>query len=1725
MRRIEITPHSPSHGLARAVLCACVLLVAMCGTAAAWLDGYDYRQPITLTGGASGAQTDFQVLLNVTYNAHMLANFSDLRFTNESDGLIDAWLESNTTDYALVWVEFPTTPADGVDQTYRIYYSGDSAASDWDGDDTFVFFDGFEHIDSPDQHGWSIIAGTPATSTDQSVHGNRSLKVVSTTPDRMCRARSGAQIIEYSFYDPTTSSGGQQYLYFTGAAGTYNTGATIGYNGYGALPDTEYMYHKGGVITNFGTRSVGWHTVKLVYDGTNINIWWDNMHRYVNGGYALGQIFIYSSAADISYYDDFRARKYAANPPTAAFGAEEGGVPSPIDLVNGIYGFLNTSIPANSTIDTYKSAGIVTVESTMDWDAITSGTWDSYLASVQYCYDQNRRAAMRLDLGGDYNSSAYRESVKANITAYLPDLLGDPYQSALQYIVLNLTNASGTDSERAAFVNDVGQNISEQTNNKFKTMILEDLQDADSAYVGTSPIVYKSLSTVPDWIDFEAETLRGNTTLSRVYSGNESFLSSLTDYRDRVLNRMRGTPGAASQYAETYSALVDNGDIVLFNNGSAKVNRTVASASAAYYWAVTNDTLMNLSAGAGTVGFYIPAWSYEYILKESSLDRIIYVSDQLSQLWGGKTTIDEEVAYHDGIMDASYTWGGDNTDIRAEFWDPTFTKENTFMLHYEWINASVIQNYSVYDYIIIADKNANEINNTIARLDYTYGYISVGDYVDTDVWQAGKAAEIDDWCDNFHVNIFLDGIDSATLGSNASSRLKDLADHVHDKNKTVIMNTYTYYQEFATYGDAVMKESCFSRWGGNVNDPTYTWENMTIEKERADYYTSQNIPVLGMSFGALEDYDKMAFDYAAFSVLYGLTGDNSYRYGQPNFQAQKEINVYPLGTMLEPSYTETSDTDWNRLYQAGRVHINPVNHTWWVDDNKVVNALTVDVHFYAGGNWGGGQHVKVFANSNPEYTSTIYYNNGVDPLYTWVWRSCELDKSVYADHGHYYVYMYYRGASGGWNFLGEATQVPAGNVKTWYDTTTQNLPETTTGQTWGTLTPYNWMLNLAVNYTTSEYVDELKDRISQTASTTTAGSTITHTTTISSDRDIDIPVWSAAQNISAFDDAKTYVNDSSGNWVELDVGDIADAGASSLDWNLTTVDGEQYGAVREPRGNDMYLYRFLLPHTSIHTFKTNSSMPIPSDPVNLTNMRGNDWVNHTWQAGSGGTLYLVSGEDYGLFYGFNRTGSTWQGDSAITGGLNDVGYNSAPTAFWMDEIWHLIIGNDAGTFSGYNWTGSAWQSDSGIMSGLGDVGGFSTPTVFQEGGTWYLISGEEDGVFNGYAWDGSTWQSNSGIVGGLSDAGQNSAPTAFEIGAVRHLLTGNDAGTFSGYNWTGSAWQSDSEITGGLSNIGGFSTPTVFEKDGIIYCLIGTSGGVFGGFNWTGSAWQIDSGIVNGLGDIGRYSAPTAFNIDGNATNSYNVRVNGVWHNGTKNTFYTDTYPVHAWQNITIYAYNSRGTGTLSTGSISQNTQILNNPVTITNTSDWGGAMGENVYVDFDATDPDGDNVTFSCNRTDLFTDFSATNGTGNWTAAAGTFAIDFGVSDGYGSTDNYTMAIIANATPPDPVGLANSTGNFWVNHTWAAGSGNTTEYYNVSINSVWHNTTADHFWNDTYTAHRVTGTAGKTRTSMWTTMPLMRTATRRHSPATGLTCSRTFPLLWEQGTGHPPTRIRAYTT
>jgi hypothetical protein len=119
----------------------------------------------------------------------------------------------------------------------------------------------------------------------------------------------------------------------------------------------------------------------------------------------------------------------------------------------------------------------------------------------------------------------------------------------------------------------------------------------------------------------------------------------------------------------------------------------------------------------------------------------------------------------------------------------------------------------------------------------------------------------------------------------------------------------------------------------------------------------------------------------------------------------------------------------------------------------------------------------------------------------------------------------------------------------------------------------------------------------------------------------------------------------------------------------------------------------------------------------------------------------------------------------------------------------------------------------------------------------------------------------------------------------------------------------------------------------------------------------------------------------GNITNSYNVSVNGAWNNTSSVPWRNTSVGAGNWSNLTVFAYNSSGTGSLSATALTNNTQA---PLAI----------------------------------------------------------------------------------PPTPINLANTTGNFWINHTWQAGIGNVTDSFNISQNGTWTNGSYILFKNVTVAPH-----------------------------------------------------------
>lgn len=287
---------------------------------------YTRRAKIPVAGAASGAQTDFQIMLVASWSSAMQDDFDDIRFTEaDMETLIDAWLESkvNSTT-ANIWVEFPTTPADGVEKTEAcMYYGNTGAASGWDGAATFIDF--ISHAPG-NLTEWDATGGTVAATTDHPHTGTYGGKLTGagTSPHLQRNVSAKNTIYEIWIYDDgiTTTNFQNTIRLYDSVNHDPLAGLWMG------TSTTHYIYRaEGGSYTASSVaRSNGWHKIKFVVRDSDTLVYIDDTLLFTENGLDennLSHIRCYGYSAGVGYVDDYIERKYAANPPTAAFGTEE----------------------------------------------------------------------------------------------------------------------------------------------------------------------------------------------------------------------------------------------------------------------------------------------------------------------------------------------------------------------------------------------------------------------------------------------------------------------------------------------------------------------------------------------------------------------------------------------------------------------------------------------------------------------------------------------------------------------------------------------------------------------------------------------------------------------------------------------------------------------------------------------------------------------------------------------------------------------------------------------------------------------------------------------------------------------------------------------------------------------------------------------------------------------------------------------------------------------------------------------------------------------------------------------------------------------------------------------------------------------------------------------------------------------------------------------------------
>lgn len=378
----------------------------------------------------------------------------------------------------------------------------------------------------------------------------------------------------------------------------------------------------------------------------------------------------------------------------------------------------------------------------------------------------------------------------------------------------------------------------------------------------------------------------------------------------------------------------------------------------------------------------------------------------------------------------------------------------------------------------------------------------------------------------------------------------------------------------------------------------------------------------------------------------------------------------------------------------------------------------------------------------------------------------------------------------------------------------------------------------------------------------------------------------------------------------------------------------------------------------------------------------------------------------------------------------------------------IINSNSAGNVNGYDEVGGlaghSYQSvlqntySTGAVSGNNMIGGLVGYTASSGG---YEISVINISCSSGHV-------TGNDQVGGL--IGSNSLTAINNTYSIGDVIGNDQVGGFVGSNMFGPMFINNSYSIGdvsGSSRVGGFvgrywynapinssywntetsgqSTSAGGEARTIMEMVYPHAPNTYVDWDFE-NVWSIHPDINDGYPylrvfiDLDTPSTPTVLTYNkgnfyvnwswkpGLNTDSFNVSVNDIWYNGTADVHFNDTsLDPHGTSVISVYAFNE-SKNTLSRPA-SSSVQLDNNPVTLTGLHDVEINKGETVYVNPGYTDLDGDTPEFTCNRTDMFNNFSNVTGAGSWTSGLsdkGSYSILFTVDDGHGSSDSQSIII-----------------------------------------------------------------------------------------------------------------------
>ena len=302
-----------------------------------WNASWSRKRPIHINNTGGSALTDYQVMLNITYDSDMNSDFSDIRIVNETSGeTVPYWIEDKVDgSWCKIWFNASYIPANSwCNDTYYLYYGNPSASSASDGDATFEFFDDFD-TDTSSQY---TVIGYP-TSGEFTIEPENSWAKTDTSNIHMAWKSSTnfserGYIVEAETKTDDDDGIGVGWLQSDGKGYAGTVREDTGFNG-GIFKknDTSSGFDSPDSALSSEPSAVThhWYYVKLSVTNNNVLLYVKDLEGSYEADASLSDTAYISgcpaliSAANTpeAYYKYLRVRKYASPEPSAELGTEE----------------------------------------------------------------------------------------------------------------------------------------------------------------------------------------------------------------------------------------------------------------------------------------------------------------------------------------------------------------------------------------------------------------------------------------------------------------------------------------------------------------------------------------------------------------------------------------------------------------------------------------------------------------------------------------------------------------------------------------------------------------------------------------------------------------------------------------------------------------------------------------------------------------------------------------------------------------------------------------------------------------------------------------------------------------------------------------------------------------------------------------------------------------------------------------------------------------------------------------------------------------------------------------------------------------------------------------------------------------------------------------------------------------------------------------------------------